>query len=241
MRFPSNSTDYLGTIQFQPVDGNGANAGEMVELFLPTAVQFADKVELENVQLGAALGAMVDGNVGKTFDELANDQAFMDVAGLSVAKAVSMFSDKGGAAARLASRTAPNPNTRALFKQVNLRQFQYTFKMIPNNEGEAQTIGEIIKSFRTNMYPETITSSGNVGYKFPIRYRIEVFYDGQSLSEYNLKTEPAYLESLMSNYNPSSHAFMKKGAGKGYFSEVDLSLTFIEGKTLDRASIGKGF
>ena len=240
MRFPSNETEYLGTIQFQPVDGIGNDAGEMIELYLPTAIQFADKVEMENVQLGQALGALVDGNLGKTFDELANDAAFKDVAGLSVSKAVSMFSDKGGAAARLSSRTAPNPNTRALFKQVNLRQFQYTFKMIPNNESEATTIGQIIKSFRTNMYPETITSSGNVGYKFPTRYRIEAFYNGQSMSDYNLKTEPAYLESLMSNYNPSSHAFMKGTSGRGFFSEIDLSLTFIEGKTLDRASIGTG-
>ena len=240
MRFPSNTTDYLGAIEFQPLNGQDQPEGEKIELYLPTSVQFADKVELENVQLGAALGAAVDGNIGKTFDELSTNGAFMEAAKIGVTQAISMFSEKGGAAARLASRTAPNPNTRAIFKQVNLRQFQYTFKLIPNNESEAQTIGQIIKSFRTNMYPDTITESGSVGYKFPNRYRIEAFYDGNSMNDYNLKTEPSYLESLMTNFNPSSHAFMKSGDGRGYFAEIDLSLTFIEGRTLDRNSIGKG-
>jgi hypothetical protein len=35
---------------------------------------------------------------------------------------------------------------------------------------------------------------------------------------------------------------MKTGANsQGYFSEIDLSLTFMEGKTLNRKSIEAGF
>lgn len=243
LQFPSNRTDYLGTIKFTPVDKTGAPAGGAVELYLPSSMQQGDKIELENVNLGAAMGAAVSAmqpGADMTMDQFMGNATVKDAMALGAQKLVAGMSDTAGAAFREVTRTAPNPNTRAIFKQVSLRSFQYTFKMIPNNEGEATSIAEIIKSFRTNMYPEKIGES--LGYKFPTRYKIEAFYDGRSLSElgYNVKTEPCYLESLMTNYNPSSQAFMK-ASGNSYFSEIDLSLTFIEGKPLDRKSIEAGF
>jgi hypothetical protein len=242
MRFPLNETDYLGTVRFTPEEESG---GEQIELYMPTSLQFGDKVEYENVGIGA-LGAATSDTVGRTgdttklqsyADAMGGDNA-TDVMKLGVSQLVSTFSDKAGAVARDATRVAPNPNTRAIFKQVSLRQFQMTFKLIPNSEQEAREIGSIIREFRTNMYPEEI--EGNFGYRFPTRYKIEAMYNGFVLQ--NILTEPCYLESVMTNYNPSSHAFMKSGSGsQGFFSEIDLSLTFIEGKTLNRKSIQAGF
>lgn len=245
LEFPTNKTDYLGTLEFTPVDKNGRPLAGKISLYLPSSLQVGDKVELENVNLGTFLGTATNQlqnlENGATYDQFIKNINIKDVFALGAQKVVAGMSDKAGAAIREVTRTAPNPNTRAIFKQVNLRTFQYTFKMIPNNEREAVNIGEIIQSFRTNMYPETISET--LGYKFPIRYKIEAFYDGFSLSDYgyNVKTEPCYLESVMTNYNPTQQAFMKAEGGFNYFAEIDMSLTFIEGKPLDRASIGKGF
>lgn len=238
MRFPLNETEYLGTVRFTPEEGDG----EVIEMYLPTSLQFGDKVEYENVGLGGVAASAIDYAQGgqeptTTYSDNADFMNNNALFKLGVTQLVNAFSDRAGAPARELTRVAPNPNTRAIFKQVNLRQFQMTFKLIPNSEQEAREIGNIIKEFRTNMYPEEI--EGNYGYTFPNRYKIEAFYDGISLE--NLKTEPSYLESIMTNYNPSSHAFMKSGSGRGYFSEIDLSLSFIEGRTLKRKSIGDGF
>lgn len=234
LSFPSNTTDYLGKLKFINVDG-----GDHIDLYLPASLQIGDKVEYENVGLTALFAAGADVASGeKSFDQLTGP-SWDTFSKLAVNKAVSAFSDAAGAAARSATRTAPNPNTRAIFKQVNLRSFQFTFKMIPNNIGEARDIGAIIKEFRKNMYPERI--DGGIAYKFPNRYRLEAHYNDMVLSDYNLTTEPCFLESVMSNYNPSSQAFMVPGGSKqGFFSEIDLSLTFIEGRTLDRTSVFAG-
>ena len=242
MRFPLNETDYLGTVRFTPEEG-----GEQIELYMPTSLQFGDKVEYENIGIGALGATAVDqyraGGDTSVLQSYADAMSGDNAASLmkyGVTQLVSSFSDKAGAVAREATRVAPNPNTRAIFKQVSLRQFQMTFKLIPNSEQEAREIGSIIREFRTNMYPEEI--EGNFGYRFPTRYKIEALYDGFVLLDYNILTEPCYLESVMTNYNPSSHAFMKSGSGsQGFFSEIDLSLTFIEGKTLNRKSIQAGF
>ena len=247
MRFPENSTDYLGTVRFTPEDRETPDrrVTPIIELYLPTSLQFGDKVEYENTGLGALGATAADAYrsdpenrssmVGSYVD--AFREADNKMLEYGVAQLVNQFSSKAGAATREATRVAPNPNTRAIFKQVNLRQFQMTFKLIPNSESEARTIADIIKEFRTNMYPEEI--EGNFGYKFPTRYYIEAFYGEVQLE--GIKTEPCYLESIMTNYNPSSHAFMKSGSGRGYFSEIDLSLTFIEGKTLNRESVKAGY
>ena len=238
IRYPIDETDYKGTVRF-----NNLGPGENIELYLPSSLEFGDKVEYENIGIGALFATGVDAFQGRGRDPSTLSMGdlttgFEDRATLGVLAAISKFSDKGAAAARDATRTAPNPNTRAIFKQVNLRQFQMTFKLIPNSEREADAIGRLITEFRKTMYPEEI--EGNFGYKFPDRFQIEVCYDGMVLEDYNLMTEECYLESVMSNYNPSSQAFMKYGAGKGYFSEIDLSLTFMEAKTLHRKSVEGG-
>ena len=243
IRYPIDKTDYKGKVRFYNL-----GPGENIELYLPSSFQVGDKVEYANMGIGAAFAATANSyqasqgatqfrNEDATYDTLLGGASLSTGIALGVQKAVAMFSDKGAAAASDASRVAPNPNTRAIFKQVNLRSFQFTFKMIPTNESEAENIREIIREFRTNLYPE---SEGLIAYKFPPTFDIEAFYMGNSL---DIKFKPCYLESLITNYNPSGQAFMvnPNGSGKGYFSEIDLSLTFMEARTLDRDAVEAGF
>ena len=239
--FPENRTDYQGTLRLTPDDE------EQIELFLPASFQVGDKVEYGNVGIGAAFAGMSNlatataeefAGFSKSYDNFlgTGENTRGTVGALGVQKAVALFGDKAVAAASDASRIAPNPNTRAIFKQVNLRSFQFTFKMIPNSASEALNIKEIIAAFRRNLYP---TSQGVIAYEFPKRFDIEAFYNGVALG---IQFKPCYLESLITNYNPSSQAFMKSSAGQAaYFAETDLSLTFMEAVTLDRQSVEAGF
>lgn len=239
--YPENRTDYHGTLRLTPEDG------EQIELFLPASFQVGDKVEYANVGLGGIVGTALDvysasGNgdamdrFGAAYDQMSTQLAKANKGSLLAQKALSLFGDKAVAGAQLASRIAPNPNTRALFKQVNLRSFQFTFKMIPNSASEALNIKEIIAAFRKNLYPK---SQGVIAYEFPKKFDIEAFYNGVALG---IQFKPCYLESLITNYNPSSQAFMKSSRGQAaYFAETDLSLTFMEAVTLDRQSVEAGF
>lgn len=236
--FPENRNLYEGMINFTIVRGGESKRilGETCTLYMPVGLQIADKVEYENVQLGAigaAMGGVSDPNAAASEGNLG------DTAKQLVAQAVSKFSERAGAAARARSLSAPNPNTRALFKQVNLRQFQFTFKLIPNSESEANNIPEIIKYFRTEMYPENITFDDlALGYKFPNKFQIQFQTGGNELVT---KLSDCYLEAFQTNYNPSNAAFLQKGSNPAHFSETDISLTFMEARTLSKDDIAQGF
>lgn len=135
--FPENRDMYEGVINFTVVVGGESERtlGETCTLYMPVGLQIADKVEYENAQLGA-IGASL-GNVSDP-NAAASEGNLTDTAKSLVSSAVAMFSDRAGQAARARSLTAPNPNTRALFKQVSLRQFQFTFKLIPSSPSEAE-------------------------------------------------------------------------------------------------------
>ena len=239
--FPENRDMYEGVINFTVVKGGESDSSTerpagTCTLYMPVGLQIADKVEYENAQLGAigaAMGNVADPNAAASEGNLA------DTAKSLVASAVAKFSDRAGQAARARSLTAPNPNTRALFKQVSLRQFQFTFKLIPTSKSEAENIPQIIKYFREEMYPENITFNDlALGYKFPNKFKIEFQTGGSNIVT---KISDCYLEAFQTNYNPSNAAFMQSGDGPSHFSETDISLTFMEARTLSKTDIQQGF
>ena len=80
LQFPSNTTDYLGTLRFTPVDKNGSSLGDVIDLYLPSSMQQGDKVEIENVGLGALLGTVVDMMDGtQTYDQFLEGVSAADV------------------------------------------------------------------------------------------------------------------------------------------------------------------
>ena len=242
--FPrNNQTSYLGKIRFTLVDENEQavkNGTRQVELYLPQGIQFADKMEYENAAMGALGAAAVDAEGGSPLPS--EGLSSEDVQKRFVGDLVSKFSDKAGNIAALRNRQTPNPNTRALFKQVTPRNFAFNFKLIPTTEDESNDITEIVKFFRTEMYPETfgLTTAGgtkvDLGYKFPNRFTVEMIYDQQTIGP---KIAPAYIDSFLTNFNATSQTFFK--GDKAYFSEVDIALTLMESKALTRADILKGF
>ena len=237
--FPSDRKSYLGTITFVAFDDSNnqgaTNPSESCVLYLPIGVQIADKMEYENAGIGFT-GGLVAGDNNIT--EVMSDGALTDVGKLGVAALTSKLSDNAGAGFRARNKLAPNPNTRALFKQVNLRSFQLTFKLIPESPQDAENIPEIIKYFRKEMYPkDVVIGSGIAGYKFPKKFLIFMQHPG-TVFPY---IAPCFLESFMTNYNPTNGAFLSSGGPEGKPSEVDISMTFTEARTLNADDIEAGY
>lgn len=225
--------------------------GRRVTLYLPQAIQFADGVQYENQDLGMSGGAAeaaVQGGravgVGQGISSLVDQ--FTGPASDGVGKLVStqlsgMAGDAVAAGVKSATRITVNPNTRALFKSVNMRTFSFSFKMIPQSSKEARNITEIIKLFRTELYPEELflgqeqDGSGSIpiGYRFPSRFLIKMFYNDIAVAT---KLLPCYLENFSTTYNATSMGMHKDGN----FQEVDISMTFRESRTLSRADISEG-
>jgi hypothetical protein len=223
-----------------------------VTLYLPAGLAFNDGVTYDNINIGA-MGAAVEGFIKSGGDMAAAGDALMDiltgltgggggggkeVGKLAQSKLASTFGGEeiGGAVSGVL-RVKANPHTRVLFGSVPIRTFEFGFTFLPSSLKEAETVIKIIKSFRTELYPMGIALVGETynGYAYPDMYDIQFLYKGKEITDAP-KLLPCYLQGVNSNYNPSQMAFFKDGK----FTEITLSLSFTETRTLFRQDVIEG-
>jgi hypothetical protein len=233
----------------------------VVDMYFPLTMQFNDNAQYDNAPLNA-LGAAAEGLLqqgagaleatigaalegGKSVFDVIKGNKDIREAGLRVGAArlidkVSVFNSGLANALTLQNRTIINPNIRALFRGVGLREFTFQFKMIAKSQAEARVIKDIVKHFRKQLYPDTydITSLGGaaIGFKFPNMFDIEFTYRG--VRNRNIpKIHLCYLRNVSTTINPTGGAFRRDGQP----NEVDLTLSFVEHKTLRKKDIVEGF
>lgn len=240
----SQSNSFIGRSREIPT-------GDRCSIYLPQSIQIQDGVQIENVDLGV-FGASLEAGIkagtspieaaisaaGDTFSSMADffrGNLSQDAARAAASRLAGVAGDTNASAVRSALQTTPAPNTRAIFKSVNIREFSFTFNMLPKTRQEAQEIENIIKFFRTELYPETI-DVGNipVAYKFPNKFAISIQYGGKEVAT---KILNSYLRNFQSNYNPSAMSFYEGG----YFQETQITMSFVEARTLDKKDIEGGY
>ena len=226
-----------------------------VSLYLPIGLQYRDNVQYENFDLGGGIGAgaekgltsgtgaikgLIEGGFKTLSAGLTGGSSGSDVAKLGVVKLASALPDEVAGAFKSAAGVTTNPNTRVLFKSVGLREFSFIFKFIATSPKEAEEIKQIIKFFRTELYPENINlplSGGNsisIGYKFPNKFQISLEYDGEEIAT---RIKPCFLRDVSTNYNSTSMSMHEDGN----FTEIEMSLAFQETRTLNRKDVEEGF
>lgn len=222
---------------------------EEVSLFVPVALQFNDGVNYNNINLGViggdAVGAIAAGkNLGRAgleaLGKSGSSLVQMLTSGIDLGEqfgqvAAARFTptQTGKNVAQLVGQATTNPNTRTLFQNVNMRQFNFTFKMIPTSRQESEAIEAIVKLFRTEMYPELIAL--NSGYRFPNAFGIHISHKGSDAKFQ--KVPDCFLMAVDTVYNSTSGVFH----ADGYPSEVDMTLRFTEMRQMNKADVEAGF
>lgn len=251
--------------RIKPVAGQklrNKNLGRRVSLYMPQGLVFRDNATYEGKDLGATGAAALAGiqgagtflgnilsGAGQTFAAGIAGSANKDLAKLGTQQVLSgVLPESIGAAFQVASGVTTNPNTRSLFKNVGMREFSFQFKMIAQSRDEANQINEIVRFFRTELYPEKIkiTVGGgegegeviSVGYNFPNMFKIQLFYDNEEIdSKIMPKIANCYLRDINVSYNASGQLFHDDSQP----FEVDMTLAFQETRTLSREDIEAGF
>ena len=140
------------------------------------------------------------------------------------------------AGVRSATRIVAAPNSKTIFQNVGIRNFNFAFKMIAQSEDEGKQIREILKFFREEMYPEVIPLGNTgvpLGYKFPSEFEIEIKNKfGQNPA---FKIARCYLRDVQTAFNSTAMGMYSDGN----FVEVDIVLAFVEIEALHRGKISK--
>lgn len=245
-------------VSFKGRDDNPLD--QYIKLYLPVSYSVRDSLAYGDPELGAmgavtlgainsgnsALGALAQGLLSglKSIGDFASGSPTADLASLAAVRVMSKAPTEIGNAVSIAAAVSVNPNKRAMFKGVNMREFQFQFKFLPKSKAEAEMVEKIIKKFRYHAYPESIEVEGDIslGFKYPELFNIEVKYygrniDGEDGVDVGTKIKLCYLRGVQTNYNPSTMAFHEDGKPV----EIDISLDFMEERTLSRKDIEEGF
>lgn len=249
----ANSETTTGGNVFEGVKYKLSKEAPIVSMYFPISLTFNDGVQYENVNLGAggatalaglqandtllASAASAIGEAfGSAFDFLGGSAGgeAARLGALRVAK-VPLVPEGVRNAVSIGVQRVINPNTRALFRGVNIREFAFNFKMIATSQSEANKIQKIVKHFRTELYPDVV-NMGNipVGYKFPNAFSIQFTHRGQTVKI--PKIEKCFLRNIQTVYNGTSATFHDDG----HPNEVDMNLSFIEMKTINKQDVRNG-
>ena len=250
--YPTDIAKMAGWMTLYEVDEDFSPAGPTVLLPIPQNLVYADRATYENADIGFTAEIKDKVLNGANEGEGLLAKARSQVENLSIGNASEMALNvttrvMGNRTRYLAGRT-PNPNTRALFKQMNLREFSFAFKFLPVSREESNNVKEIIKILRTGMHPNTDGSvkldkpngtqeSLAAIYEMPNRFQIDFFLGGIQVEP---KLQPAVLTTLNLSYNNSQTAILNDG-GEPEFSEIDLSITFTEFKANTKIDIAEGY
>jgi hypothetical protein len=234
------------------------NTNKRISLYLPKAIQIQDTVTYDNAfQLGliggaveaglkngagivgSAVGAIAGETIGLANTVLGRqDGMSQEAAGILSGKIAAKIPFGEGAAGAIRSQSGltTNPNTRAIFKDVPLRNFSFAFQLIPTSQNEAIAVEKIIKTFRTELYPVALERGGvNVGYRFPNRFLIKVKYNNREIK--GIRFLPVYMQSFNATYNAATGGMHSDGR----FSAVDISMTFTETRAISKSDIEGGY
>lgn len=235
----------------------GFDYGTQCDLFLPPALNISDGLDFENVDLGiiggtteAAINRGVGSPLQAAFEGVGSGVASIaDVfAGnmnsttgqLAAVRVASSLNDQVAGAIRSSLKTTTNPNSRTLFKSVQMRTFSFQFSMIPTSDREADEINRIIKFFRHEMYPEAIKEASSgipIGYRFPNIFEIKIRDRKNPGKHLATRIQDCYLTGFTATYNPNSMTLMRDGQ----FAQTDIQMQFSEIRTLDKQKIAEGY
>ena len=235
-----------------------------ITLYFPPSMSFLDGVGYENASLGQAGASVMAGLEGgmsgmdaamsalkeegkALLDTITGKEkttpAAINAMKQSIAKVNSRYNPVPSLrnAVALVNRFTVNPNVRAVFQGVNIREFSFQFKLIPTSPEEADVIQKIIKHFRTELYPEGFpvsfgTSSVDLGYHFPNAFKIAFKFNGKINKKFP-KIKECYLRTFSATTNSTGGGLRKDGQP----NEIDITMAFVEHKTLTSADIKKGF
>jgi len=126
------------------------------------------------------------------------------------------------------------------FKNVNRRNFQYTFKMIPKNEKEADEIRKIIYAFKFNMLPEMTSGRAGNTMGFPNTFDIEYRFLGKD-NDYVSRVSTCVLETMTVAYGGDRFKTFAPRDDGAPVVETSLTLSFKELELITRERVAEGF
>ena len=207
-----------------------------IYLYAPSSIQFSDGFAYDNQEMGILASAVFDAvdNATAAGRDINNLEMAGNFASGFFAASASAIGKRAGVAQQVRLRTgvARNPRTEMQFKTPNMRQLSLTWKLMPTNAQESETVFAMINKMRQHAYPSTGNSGRQFAFAFPDIFQIDFVTRGGGKAQM-IQFAKAYCTGINTTYGSSGPAFFKGGRPV----EIDLTMTFQEAEIQTRESI----
>ena len=207
-----------------------------IYLYAPASIQFSDGFAYDNQEMGIIASSVFDAvdNATAAGRDLNNLETAGNFASGLFAAGASAIGKRSGIAqqVRLRSGVARNPRTEMLFKSPAMRQLSLTWKLMPTNAQESETVFAMINKMRQHAYPSVGNSGRQFAFSFPDIFQIDFVTRGGGKAQM-IQFAKAYCTAVSTTYGSSGPAFFRGGRPV----EIDLTMTFQEAEIQTRESI----
>lgn len=226
LTFPENLRSKVGEDGFPHVSFTMARKGvpefDQIHLFIPIGIATSDGINYGSSNLGIVGAAAQAGGDKKSIGEAD--------AISRITKAFKGSNEGLATAFEIKSGVVVNPYTAVTFEGVNVRQFEFAFKLVPTSADESKAAHKIENAFRKYMYPK---ERGAGSLEYPPTFRIK-FMAGGRPNKYMPRIIDSYLTTMAVNYNATGNSFHTNDDIGAAPVEIDLSMTFQEVRSITR-------
>ena len=203
---------------------------KVIRLYIPASPREQYGANWSEIDMGLAAAFAEKGTsviddiaAAATTSGPARDRAIRTLAGVTNITSAAGFDFRLQDIMELGSGKVANPNKAALFKSMNFRSFQYSFKFAPKSQAELDASRDIINEFRMNMHPER---SDRFFLQYPSEFQITYQYAGKE-SKWLTKIADCALVDMTVDYGAGG-AFTTIQGTEGAPSEITMTLQFKE-------------
>ena len=222
-----------------------------IAMYMPQQVNVTYGANYTDTEMGAlteeALNAYnnaIGGRFRSAFENVLNmDQGIAEQLQKGLLASIGIIPGFGGAREAFEAKEGAIISDRLelAFKGINKRNFQYTFKMIPKNEKEADEIRKIVFAFKANMLPEFV-GGNRAGRRLvvPNTFDISYMYVGAE-NDYLHKISTCVLENMSVSYGGDRYKTFEGRADGAPPVETSMTLAFTEIELITRERVFEGF
>lgn len=197
-----------------------------IRLPIPDALKDTTSVTYGQTNLSSAIGAGLEAAAGlgpanSTLGGIASIAgATIEGTALTVTTALA---GEAGKAAQAYYGITPNPYQTILFEKPNFKTHSFTWKLVPKDANESNTIRNIVRTFQYHMLPGVSDDIG-LFFSFPSMVTVSLFPS----SEFLYRFKPCVIDNVTVNYSPGSSPSFYRGTGAPTAVTITISLKEIE-------------
>ena len=222
-----------------------------ISLYMPADIQVQYSAGYKDQEIGTiaenaleAYSQFTEGNYGAAGDAVVGmDEGAKQLLAGMLTTAIGALPGMGGIKEVFEMREGKVFSNRmeVAFTGLEKRKFNYTFKMIPRSQKEAEEIRAIIFAFKANMLPE-LDGDYEKGRRMitPNTFDIKYMYRGNE-NEYLNKISTCVLEGLQVKYGGTQFQAFEGNEQGAPVVETEITLNFREMETITRERIFEGF